>query len=453
VPINNNILSKLNKKQQDYYLFLAKECLAGFSNAEDSFNIYRYASCNAWLFHSSEFFWKALTILSGNYFERTHEASEADMRKISDDILSNHEKVKIFSILSKFPVIRQELARYGYYEKESLTKSPTADDVFNRNDTKTSLNEVSFLIDKLREIHYYQIFEPPIKIGILSGYVSARNEKPCSYYPHSGYGKAVQWMLDLKNTKNSTRSNSSNGSTLFHASMTSVSDISNGSFSVVINPFGETYPEVGSAEGVGFKTIASYIKDGGIFVNSGGQSFAYSWDVNTGKSQLLVNFIPALSEVIQANYNIKGIPVLEIKESFQVPSESLLLKRQFGLETEWDRPEKNIIGPKEAYIEFDKILGQDIPKTTSRVYRPVRILSQGVIPLVRSYSSDPVWNSNSNDSNDNSNSNIYPVVAVKFGRGFLIHTGMSLDEEREYKILMDIIRRLCLIGYQTLAKS
>jgi len=454
VPINNNdILSKLNKKQQDYYLFLTKECFAGFSNAEDNFNIYHYASCYAWLFHSAEFFWKALTILSGNYFERKHEVSEADIQNISNDILSNDDKVKIFSILSKFPDIRRELARYGYYEKGSLTKSPTADEVFNRNDTKTSLNEASFLINKLREIHYYQIFEPPIKIGILSGYVSARNEKPCSYYPHSGYRKAVQWMLDLKGITNRTSNGSngskgSNGSSLFHASMTSISDISNGNFSVVINPFGETYPEVGNAEGVGFKTIASYIRDGGIFVNSGGQSFASSWDVNTGKSRLLVNFIPALSETIKTDYNIKGIPVLEIKESFQIPSESLLLKKQFGLETEWDHHEKNIIGPKEAEIEFDNILGQDTAKTISRIYRPVRKLSQGVIPLVRSSSSDFVWN-NDDDNDDN----IYPVVAVKFGRGFLIHTGMSLDEEREYKTLMDIIRRLCLIGYQTLAKS
>jgi hypothetical protein len=47
---------------------------------------------------------------------------------------------------------------------------------------------------------------------------------------------------------------------------------------------------------------------------------------------------------------------------------------------------------------------------------------------------------------------IYPVVAVKFGRGFLIHTGMSLDEEREYKILLDIISKLSLLGYETLAK-
>jgi hypothetical protein len=47
----------------------------------------------------------------------------------------------------------------------------------------------------------------------------------------------------------------------------------------------------------------------------------------------------------------------------------------------------------------------------------------------------------------------YTVVAVKFGRGSLIQTGMSLDEEREYKILLDIITRLCLIGFETLAKS
>jgi hypothetical protein len=69
-----------------------------------------------------------------------------------------------------------------------------------------------------------------------------------------------------------------------------------------------------------------------------------------------------------------------------------ILKMQFGLETEWDHPEKNLIGPKEADIEC-----QDTPKTTSRVYRPVRKLSHGVIPLVRSYSIDSVWkNSNNN---------------------------------------------------------
>jgi hypothetical protein len=423
-------LSKLSKPQQYFYNFLAKECFAGFSNVEDNFNIYRYASCNAWLFHSSEFFWKALTVLSGNYFSLTHEASQVDMTKISSEILSDDDKTKIYDVLSKFPNIRRDLARYGYYEKEGLTKSPS--EIFNKNDTKTSLDEVGFLINKLREIHYYQTFEPPIRIGILSGYISARNEKPCSYYPHSGYRKAVQWMLDLKNIKHED-------GYLVDPSLTPISHIGN-AFSVIINPFGEAYPESGSAEGVSFRTIASYIRDGGIFVNSRGQPFAYSWDVNTGNSQLLVSFIPALSDV-QTNY-IDGIPVLEIKES-QVPTEALLFKRYFGLETVWDDPANNIAGPKETEIKFDKILGHDEPRTKVKVYRPVRKLSEGVIPLVRC--SDALWNNNNN--------NIYPVVAAKFGRGFLIHIGMSLDEEREYKTLLAILTRLCLIGFETLAKS
>ena len=420
-------LSQLSKPQQDYYIFLAKECFAAFSNAEDNFNIYRYASCNVWLFHSSEFFWKALTVLSGNYFNASHEASQADMKKISSEILSEDDKSRVHGVLSKFSNIRRDLARFGYYEKEGLTKSPY--DVFNRDDTKTSLNEVSFIINKLREIHYYQIFEPSIKIGILSGYLSTRNEKPCSYYPHSGYRKAAQWMLDLKNIKHVD-----NAFNLFNVSMTPVSHISNSAFSIIINPFGEAYPESGNAEGVGFKTIASYIRDGGVFVNSGGQSFVYSWDVNTESSRLLVSFIPALSD-IQTNY-VNGIPVLQVKESLRIPSESLLLKRYFGLETEWDDPANNKVGPKETEIEFDNILGQDKPRTKAKVYRPAIKLSQDIIPLAHS-----------------SNSNNYPVVAVRFGRGFLIHTGMNLDEEREYKLLLDIITRLCLAGYETLARS
>jgi hypothetical protein len=98
-----------------------------------------------------------------------------------------------------------------------------------------------------------------------------------------------------------------------------------------------------------------------------------------------------------------------------------------------------MIGPREMDIEFDELLGNDKQKARAKVYRPVKVISQNIQPIVHS-SSDTFWGS------------IYPVVAVKFGRGFLIHTGMSLDEEREYKILLDIIRRLSLVGYETLAE-
>lgn len=48
---------------------------------------------------------------------------------------------------------------------------------------------------------------------------------------------------------------------------------------------------------------------------------------------------------------------------------------------------------------------------------------------------------------------VYPVAAIKFGRGFLIHNGMNLDQEREYKVLFDIVKRLSLVGYEGLIKS
>jgi hypothetical protein len=112
-------------------------------------------------------------------------------------------------------------------------------------------------------------------------------------------------MLDL----NKIRYNKSN---LFQASLTPTSNLNNEAFSIVINPFGEDYPELGNAESTGFKTVLSYIRDGGILVNSGGQPFVYSWDANTGNYQLLVNFIPALSRVT-SNY-IEGTPVLSAKE-------------------------------------------------------------------------------------------------------------------------------------------
>jgi hypothetical protein len=85
--------------------------------------------------------------------------------------------------------------------------------------------------------------------------------------------------------------------------------------------------------------------------------FVYSWDVNTGSHQLLVSFIPALSN-IESSY-IEGIPKLSINTNLGIPHEALLLKRYFNVETEWDHPEKNIVGPKEVDIQFDQLLGDD----------------------------------------------------------------------------------------------
>ena len=72
--------------------------------------------------------------MSGKYFDLSHEASQADMAKISNDLLSDNDKIRAYDILSKFPNNRRDLARYGYYEKGTVTRSPI--EIFNRTDTE-----------------------------------------------------------------------------------------------------------------------------------------------------------------------------------------------------------------------------------------------------------------------------------------------------------------------------
>ena len=418
------LLKKLDKDKQDYYNFLAHECFAGLSDAEDDFVAYRFASSAVRLFYSSEFFWKALITLSNKYLEKVHEITQVYMSQISEDLITGDERIKIYNILTKFPEIRRELAIYGYYEWKGKQISPPSK-VFAKESVKEDLEAVSYLVNRLRRIHFYQVFDPPVKIAVLSGYVEKTGyEKPCEArgYTWSGYRKAKEWIDDLNELK------APDGSRLFEASLASVGELSSGIFPVTINPFGETYPEKGKVEGLAFEGISQYIREGGIFVNSAGHPFIYTWDVETGDWQPVISFIGTrIVSEIQPNGTII------VKEGAVIPKNALLLARKFGLELVWDDP---VAGPQEVDIEYDEYLGDKKQKMKAMVFRPAKQISSSVIPLVRSQTT--MWGE------------VYPVLAVKYGRGFLIHTGMSLDGEREYKILLDIINRIAVKGYEVL---
>ena len=77
------LLNKIEKDQQEYYIFLVKECFLGFSNAGYNFGVCIVIPLVMHGLFIPQFFWKSLTILSGNYFEPKHKASQADIAKIS----------------------------------------------------------------------------------------------------------------------------------------------------------------------------------------------------------------------------------------------------------------------------------------------------------------------------------------------------------------------------------
>jgi hypothetical protein len=422
------LLKKLTGEQQEYYNFLAHECLLGFSNAEDNFNLHKFPTTSAWLFHSAEFFWKALTILSGKYFELTHEASQKDIMQISGDLLSAADKAKAAGILTRFPEIRRDLARYGYYEKGKVTQTPAS--VFTKTDTEKDLKDVEWLVNKLREIHYPQVFDLPIKVAVLSGRVTDdASEIPCPYYPSAKFRTSQDWVKDLNDVKDQ------NGAKVFEASLVSVSELSSGVFPLAINPFGEAYPENGNTEGAGIKMIVQYIRDGGIFVNSAGNPFHYIWDVTAGKSK------PTITPILTfPTFNLVGsedVPVLQLKGTNALPPEAQISWRVFGLAMGWDVA-GGVQGPQEVDIELDKILESNDPKKKANIFRPVIQLSPTTIPLIKAGSTP--WGE------------AYPIVAAKFGRGFLIHTGMSLNNEREYKVLLEVITQIATKSYESFAK-
>ena len=61
-----NLLKTPEKKE--YYRFLAGSSFSSLTIAEDYFNISDYNTSITAVFQASEFFWKALTILSGREF-------------------------------------------------------------------------------------------------------------------------------------------------------------------------------------------------------------------------------------------------------------------------------------------------------------------------------------------------------------------------------------------------
>lgn len=417
-----NLLKELSEERQQYYNFLAHRCFEAYSDAETKFKIHRYVSSATDIFRTLEYFWKSLTILDGKYFEKNHEAHESIL-KISKNLLSSQEKSNFQNILSKFSETRRLLAIYGSYDKPGKMTIPPFE-AFPKTEVENDLKLAGQLVKKLKEIHYYQFFNPPIKIGVLSGYVeNTDNEIPCSHYRWSNFKKASGWIGDLKQL--TTKEDSK----LFEPYLINIIELNTGNFPIVINPFGETFPEKGQGEGI--STISRYINDGGIFVNSGGYPFVEKWDVSTGSYNEVIRFISGFSGA-----DILGNNVF-VFESNVMLTEASYLKRIFDVELILDNNPLGIIGPQEVEIEYEKLLGSSI--VNAQVFRAPNRLTPNIIPLVRSKTTP--WGE------------ICPIIAIKYGRGFLVHIGMNLDRENEYKILLDIICQIVLKGYETLATS
>ncbi len=114
-----------------------------FTKGENDFLSHNFSAAEYSLYSSAEFFWKSLTVLSGQNFRRNHDADEKDMTKISKGILSDIDQMEVLNILTHFPQSRRELATYGLYAEGTNPQSPLKG--FNQTTVKQDYKRVKVL--------------------------------------------------------------------------------------------------------------------------------------------------------------------------------------------------------------------------------------------------------------------------------------------------------------------
>jgi len=241
------------------------------------------------------------------------------------------------------------------------------------------------------------------KIGILNGYLSideagtVPTRRFTDYEPRDWY-EAISSLVETR------------------AEWLSAEQISE-KFDVILNPFGETYPETNKPNLTTLRKIVEFVMEGGIFVNVAGLAFYYLWD---GAKE-------DVTGPLYETYQI--IPKTGLLQRKVFPRTTHLLDsslyRHFGIRTTFFGPANLPVHPvPDRYFEgLADIGGSTVVNEFRSAYRSDRDKAL-LMPLLKAEHKiqDP-WKREIAFE-------CYPLAAVRFGRGYLILSGMKLERER-----------------------
>ncbi len=248
------------------------------------------------------------------------------------------------------------------------------------------------------------------KIGILNGsIINPNNEYRCE----RAWAEVTpgMWNSELKRNLKEIK--------FKKIEMISTSQL-NDSFTIVINPFGDVYPEKDLKTHTTFYEIRDYIINGGIFICTGGSFFLHHNTTNSPKSEW------AIKRTIN---NIQSL-----KES--------LFFYTFGAETTGNVYINGRL-VKEEPIEIEIYQKEEDKIYTGNIQLPQKIkrfraLTSGTsdyIPFIRQKKDET-----------------FPIAAIPYGKGYIIHAGIYLysDTSNEFKMLVSIIKNLLITKFKNL---
>lgn len=250
-------------------------------------------------------------------------------------------------------------------------------------------------------------FDSLIKIGVLNGYLDEHKtgKLPSNYY--TKYNPR-DWYDELSSIK---------GFDVDWAVATEISD----NFDIIINPFGETYPEIDKPNLSTLRNIRTFVKNGGIFVNVAGLAFYYVWD---GQKE-------DLSGPLYETYQVTRLP--GVLWRIVLPRASHLrdcsLYGFFGVRTTFSSSAILSVTPvSDRFFKGLSSVGgvKDVNEFRS-AYRSDKEEAT-LIPLLKS--SQKITVIVEGGKKKQMDFDCYPIAAVKYGKGYLLLNGMALEKSR-----------------------
>jgi len=235
------------------------------------------------------------------------------------------------------------------------------------------------------------------KIGILNGYIrDASKEHKC--VPKFANISGIMWERELRKALK--------GMWFKRIRKLYVEDIDT-SFALIINPYGENYPESDTDLHATFQSIRSYMSNGGVFFASGAPFWHHQNTVTD----------------IDGHWS-----VVRTQDGFQSMTDGLCF-RSLGISVTMAKDEPLEI---EVYqrntdqqIVSDLLNGQ----TKLNRWRAIMPLTPDCLPIIR-------------EKGDVS----YPLCLVQYNKGYLLHSGLELKDEdsAEFQILIRVLKNLVI---------
>lgn len=242
-----------------------------------------------------------------------------------------------------------------------------------------------FIDSRLWRVWRWFAFRSP-KIGIL---------KEDGIKPHMSSYSAADWYEFFKNSYSKTE----------YIRTSKISP----RLAVIINPYGEGYPEEDTLSLRTFQRIDDYVYSGGIFLNSGGYPFYWALDLKSKDE------IPIAEQGETFEGEIKGTRI-EMVSKLNLNEGSLvsgtLLSTRFHLSTTLEDAEEVVLYQNEDDVAFSGRLVQPHESVTISQFRALRKPLPRCIPVLRARSKRF--------------GEIFPLAAFPYGGGYYLMGGMHL---------------------------